>query len=73
MSELLAEQRNKMDAVEAFKRLKRATGVPAGVSGRRAMQWLAKRGLAKRDESRGVWLFRRLPLTDEQWIEEVLP
>jgi hypothetical protein len=69
----LAEYVDKIERLGAYQRLKRAAGVPAGVSDRRTKIWLAKRGLAKWDEARGVWLFRGLPLTDEQWIEEATP
>jgi hypothetical protein len=65
MSELFTEQATKLDAVDAYKRLKQAAGAPA----RGGMKWLAERGLAKFDEARGIWMFRKVPLIDEQWIE----
>jgi hypothetical protein len=71
LSEIIDEYADKIERLEAYTRLKRAAGVPAGLSDRRAKIWLAKRGLAKWDEVRSVWLFRKLPLIDEQWIEEV--
>jgi hypothetical protein len=64
MGELFSEQAEALDSIDAYKRLKQAAGAPK----RGGMQWLQERGLAKWDETRGAWLFRKLPLTDEQWV-----
>jgi len=63
------EQAEALDGIDDYKRLKQAAGAPK----RGGMQWLADRGLAKFDEVRGVWLFRKVPLTDEKWVVAKVP
>jgi hypothetical protein len=69
MAEIFSEQAEALDSIDAYEHLKQAAGAPK----RGAMQWLAERELAKFDETRGVWLIRKLPLTDEKWVAVKMP